>query len=292
MGHIQPMLNALTGLAIGDALGRQAFMNRQMILDHCIPQTPWMYTDDTRMALAIARTLKKYGKIDQQVLADHFGRDFQDEPDRGYGAVAHYILHQLAQGVHWSEAATSVYGGDGSKGNGAAMRVAPLGAFFSHDIALVLEEAKKSAQVTHAHPEGILGAQAIALMASRLEHDARLPAPEQLLLEISTALPDAPLTRAIAQAASLAPSTTPQQAGQCLGTGVAILALDTVPLCLWLAAHYHHDFEAAMLATFASFESIDSDADTIAAIVGGLVAIRCVDSIPAPWRDSTEPWCL
>ena len=287
----QPMLNALTGLAIGDALGRQVLMNRQMIIDHVIPQTPWMYTDDTRMALAIARTLTTHGHIDQQTLAEHFGQDFQDEPERGYGAVAHYILHQLAQGTHWSEASTSVYGGDGSKGNGAAMRVAPLGAFLPGDIALVLQEAKKSALVTHAHPEGILGAQAVAWMASIFAHRQALPSPQKLLTEISDALPDAPLTNAITLAASLNQST-PQQAGQRLGTGVAILALDTVPIALWLAAHHHHDFESAMLATFASFESGDSDADTIAAIVGGLVAIRSVETIPTAWRASTESWQL
>src|SRR5258708_3842928 len=48
-----------------------------------------------------------------------------------------------------------------SWGNGSAMRVSPVGfAFDSLDD--VLEQAKRSAEVTHNHPEGILGAQAVA----------------------------------------------------------------------------------------------------------------------------------
>ena len=49
-----------------------------------------------------------------------------------------------------------------SWGNGAAMRVSPIGFMFD-TVDEVLAEAKKSAEVTHNHPEGIKGAQAVAL---------------------------------------------------------------------------------------------------------------------------------
>jgi ADP-ribosylglycohydrolase len=49
----------------------------------------------------------------------------------------------------------------GSFGNGSAMRVSPIGFAFT-TLDTVLEEAKKSAEVTHDHPEGIKGAQAVA----------------------------------------------------------------------------------------------------------------------------------
>ena len=48
-----------------------------------------------------------------------------------------------------------------SWGNGSAMRVSPIG-FAFNSLDKVLEEAKSSAEVTHNHPEGIKGAQAIA----------------------------------------------------------------------------------------------------------------------------------
>lgn len=48
--------------------------------------------------------------------------------------------------------------GQGSYGNGAAMRVAPLGAYFADDLALATQQARLSAEVTHAHAEGLIGA--------------------------------------------------------------------------------------------------------------------------------------
>src|SRR5262249_47347790 len=51
----------------------------------------------------------------------------------------------------------------GSFGNGAAMRVAPVGLMFHHDIGRLWEEAKLSALPTHTHPLGIEGAQLLAL---------------------------------------------------------------------------------------------------------------------------------
>lgn len=47
-------------------------------------------------------------------------------------------------------------------GNGSAMRVSPI-AYVCSDTDSVLEEATRSAEVTHNHPEGIRGAQATAL---------------------------------------------------------------------------------------------------------------------------------
>jgi ADP-ribosylglycohydrolase len=51
-----------------------------------------------------------------------------------------------------------MFGGRGSYGNGAAMRVAPLGAYLADDLKAVRENAILSAQITHIHPEGIAGA--------------------------------------------------------------------------------------------------------------------------------------
>jgi ADP-ribosylglycohydrolase len=48
-----------------------------------------------------------------------------------------------------------------SKGNGSAMRVSPVGFAFD-TLDEVMEQAKQSAEVTHNHPEGIKGAQAVA----------------------------------------------------------------------------------------------------------------------------------
>src|SRR5256885_69567 len=55
---------------------------------------------------------------------------------------------------------------EGSKGNGGAMRVAPVGAYFADDLDALHFHARASAQVTHAHVEGQAGALAVALAAA------------------------------------------------------------------------------------------------------------------------------
>ena len=50
-----------------------------------------------------------------------------------------------------------------SFGNGSAMRVSPIGLYFDNEFGDVMNEAEKSAQITHDHPEGIKGAQVTAL---------------------------------------------------------------------------------------------------------------------------------
>ncbi|MFD3702012.1 ADP-ribosylglycohydrolase family protein [Nocardia sp. NPDC058658] len=62
------------------------------------------------------------------------------------------------KGYHWQELALQAREGRGSWGNGAAMRVAPLGAWFADDLDRVVDEATASAMVTHTHPDAVAGA--------------------------------------------------------------------------------------------------------------------------------------
>ena len=102
------------------------------------------FTDDTVMTVAVADSIltgKGYAAAFKE-----WGRLF---PYAGYGGMF----------GHWLRSNDSVpYN---SYGNGSAMRVSPVG-FAFNSLDKVLEEAKKSAEVTHNHPEGIKGAQATA----------------------------------------------------------------------------------------------------------------------------------
>ncbi len=103
------------------------------------------FTDDTVLTVATAFAVLN-GGIYEQAYRD-FARRY---PDAGYGA----------RFGSWFRAATQrPYG---SWGNGAAMRVAPVGLAFD-DVDTVLREAERSASVTHSHDEGVRGAQATAL---------------------------------------------------------------------------------------------------------------------------------
>ena len=74
-------------------------------------------------------------------------------------AKACLVIEAIAEGGDWRRIAASHFPG-GSLGNGAAMRVAPIGLLFNHDLDRVMVEARLSALPTHIHPLGIEGAQA------------------------------------------------------------------------------------------------------------------------------------
>lgn len=172
----------LLGLAVGDALGarfearspqsiRRLYSSIHEVIDEQVekPYSEIWYTDDTQMAIGIAETLADNGRIREQELCAAFANNY--EPDRGYGRGARAVLHAMQHGLPHRAVAASYFPG-GSYGNGAAMRVAPLGIFFRDDEARLFAEAELSAQPTHLHPLGIEGAQLVALataIASRTE---------------------------------------------------------------------------------------------------------------------------
>jgi len=100
------------------------------------------------------------GCINQDVLAKMFAEEYARDPQRGYGGAAHGILRAIAEGMSWKAVARRAFGGQGSCGNGGAMRAAPIGAYFADDCERVVYEARLSAEVTHAHPDGQTGAAA------------------------------------------------------------------------------------------------------------------------------------
>jgi ADP-ribosylglycohydrolase len=103
------------------------------------------FTDDTVLTVAVAFSI--LNRIDYASALKLLGRKF---PFAGYGMSFFHWLHAEDSRPY------------NSWGNGSAMRVSPVGFAFD-SIDEVLDEAKKSAEVTHNHPEGIKGAQATAL---------------------------------------------------------------------------------------------------------------------------------
>ncbi|MCK4936042.1 MAG: ADP-ribosylglycohydrolase family protein [Elusimicrobiales bacterium] len=102
------------------------------------------FTDDTVLTIAVADAIlnsKDYSSSIKKWAWRH--------PLAGYGGKFSlwFLLNKTGPYNSW--------------GNGSAMRVSPVGFAFDN-LEKVLEEAKKSAEVTHNHPEGIKGAQAVA----------------------------------------------------------------------------------------------------------------------------------
>ena len=129
-------LASLDGLSVGDGFGERFFGNdgRERALARDLPPGIWRTTDDTEMAVAIVDVLEHAQQLDSDRLARAFAARFGFDSARGYGAGAYQLLSAFRAGVPWQIASESLFDGQGSHGNGAAMRVAPLGAYFADDL--------------------------------------------------------------------------------------------------------------------------------------------------------------
>ncbi|MDO9020950.1 MAG: ADP-ribosylglycohydrolase family protein [Deltaproteobacteria bacterium] len=287
-------LRSLDGLSLGDAFGQRFFGHaltvESMIAHRAVPRSPWHYTDDTEMALALFGVLARRGRVEQDALAAAFAHRWRCDPTRGYAGTAMGILRELHHGGDWREVSAAVHGGTGSMGNGAAMRVAPLGAYFAaDDAAVVAREATLSAEVTHMNPEGQAGAVAVALAAQyawRLAHDPSFrEAAGSLWAHVLAHTPDSETRATIELARDLPADAGLRLAASVLGTGYRVISQDTVPFTLWCAARSLDDFEEAMWLTVEGL----GDRDTTCAIVGGIVALSCrEDTLPTEWLVARE----
>jgi ADP-ribosylglycohydrolase len=284
MNGIIALTNAersLEGLSVGDAFGELFFRlspNQTSAAD--LPSGPWPWTDDTHMALSIVEVLKTYGAIDQDALARAFARRFAAEPYRGYGSGAIRLLEELVAGVDWRLVSPRLFGG-GSYGNGSAMRVAPLGGYFADDLNRAAHEAQRSAVVTHAHLEGQAGAMAVAVAAG-IAANRPFPRGSDFLREVIPFVPETVTRDRLEKAVSI-PSDDLYSATMQLGISSEMSAQDTVPFCLWSAAHHLDEYEAALWWTVRSM----ADRDTACAIVGGIVALSA-PQIPPLWLERRE----
>ncbi len=287
---------ALAGLSVGDAFGQPyeyiSLVLRQSDLPDALTQRQlpqadeWLWTDDTNMAASIVRVLRQYEEIDANELAADFARRI--EPKRGYGMGAWEILTQIQQGADWEQCAEAVFDGTGSYGNGAAMRIAPLGAYFADDLAQVVAQARLVSRITHTHPEGLAGGIAVAVaaaIATQARANNNRPAREDFITAVIDHTPASEVHDKL-QAIRDADLTDARQAAHQFGSGYGISAQDTVPYTIWCAGTWLDDYEEALWQTLSGL----GDTDTVCAIVGGIVACYTGrDGIPDVWLNRREP---
>jgi ADP-ribosylglycohydrolase len=286
-------LESLEGLACGDAFGECFFNEKNRAPEarasRILPPAPWRFTDDTLMAISVCACLERFGGMEPEWLAESFARHY--DPERGYGHAMNALLMRLDTigAANWFEEAQQLFNGEGSFGNGAAMRVAPIGAYFAYDLNLVAEHATLSAIATHCHPEGIAGAIAVAVAAAvawRNRAAARPMDATAFLEAVRVHTPEGGVRDGIDHALALPASTTPLDAALTIGNGARGSAQDTVPFALWSAARSLRNYEDALWETVNG----GGDVDTNCAIVGGIVAVRAgADSIPGEWLRRREP---
>lgn len=142
----------MLGAIAGDIVGSVYEFDNIKTKEFPLFRSDSFFTDDTVMSVAVADHLL-HGRSYVQNFKD-YGRRY---PNAGYGGrFGQWLISEKSAPYN-------------SWGNGSAMRVSPVGFAFD-TLDAVLDEARRSAEVTHNHPEGIKGAQATAaaILLSRL----------------------------------------------------------------------------------------------------------------------------
>ncbi|MFC1959179.1 ADP-ribosylglycohydrolase family protein [Chloroflexota bacterium] len=279
----------LFGLALGDALGAPTeFMNLATIKDTFgaqgiqeLPQ-PALYTDDTQMTLALAEGLIEAGEADVDALMAAIGRHFvywshSPENNRAPGQACLTGVRNFEQGTSWREAGVAQ-----SKGCGAAMRVAPIGYLYQHDVVRLREVATASSLITHRH-DAALAASVGAAYLIKLALDGADP---QTYLHRLFEFTDG-LSEDFEQAL--------RRVGHVLGWGDEVAAMrhigegwvaeEAVALALYCVLRYPNDYMAVVRRGATS----NGDSDSIACIAGGIAgALLGLEAIPVDWRRRCE----
>ncbi|MBT6176355.1 MAG: ADP-ribosylglycohydrolase family protein [Deltaproteobacteria bacterium] len=290
MNSIERAYLSLNGLSVGDALGETFFGPNaeamSAIARREVPAGPWRYTDDTQMAISVVAALQSAGQIDPQILGQSFAKHY--DTSRGYGPSTAELLEAVATGEDAQKKALASHGGQGSYGSGAAMRVAPLGAFFADDLSRVVHEAQASAMPTHTHCEAIAGTIAIAVASALATKvgDGRDMSSTDFLKHVLLRTPESVTRNGINTVYHIDGQTDPHSVAEQVGSGQSLSAQDTVPFALWCAANNLHSYEDAFWKTVSGL----GDRDTTCAMVGGIVAMSARSTgIPEAWLRAREP---
>lgn len=281
-------LGGMVGSALGDAIGELAFWrsDEERLRSKIAQRDVLVYTDDTAMAIGLAESITEVGRLDEQHLGDTFRANYKREPWRGYASGPPTVFSLVEKrGMSYSEAARSLFGGQGSFGNGAAMRIAPLGLFF-HDAPDLYEQARASASVTHAHPVGVDGA---AVLAWAIAQAVKLYPQEPFPFEpFSQGLVDFAHTAEIRDKmvlvrTLLAENVPPPDAARRLGRSVAVH--QSMPFAIYSFLRHPKSFEACLFCAILN----GGDRDTLGAMACAVSgAYLGVEAIPQGWREKLE----
>jgi poly(ADP-ribose) glycohydrolase ARH3 len=282
---------AILGCFLGDAYGsgfegmtpdRAVFY-----LDNLSKKFPRRYTDDTDMTLAISESLIESGKIDPEGVAKQFS--LTCDLTRGYAIGTIKAILALRAGMEWFRAARIVFE-EGSFGNGAAMRVSPVGLFYHHDLDELRKASIEQANITHVHPLGQWGAvMQAACVGLAIAQSAKRPfKKEQMVINLKEILWGGPIEyiKALNKIEEMLVQREKFQEWkvvQSLGNGIE--ALFSVPSACYIAITYSPDFSDAIRAAI----SLGGDTDTIAGMVGAIIGAHVGEKgLPLEWIEQLE----
>lgn len=290
----EQFVGSVLGVAVGDALGqpieaypperlKQEFGEIRDFMDGDprlpLPLKAGQWTDDTQMTLDILRSLLRCRRVDPADIAHEFVADHEAEDIRFSGFTVKYSLIRLKRGMAWNESGLT---DEQTQGNGSAMRVAPVGLWHWNTPERLAEDARLSSIITHAHPEAIAGAQAVAFMVAQA---LQKPIDAQKFLADTIAfVGSCRVADNLAKAADLLGHRTPiEDAMKQIGTTGWVV--HTVAAAAYCFLFTPEDFERSIIHAVMGGD----DADTTAAVTGAISgAFNGEAAIPARWRDHVE----
>jgi poly(ADP-ribose) glycohydrolase ARH3 len=281
-------LGAMLGSALGDAVGELAFSNPLLnpLLEQIERLAQLEYTDDTAMTMGLAESIAEKGCVVEGHLGDTFARNFEREPWRGYASGPPTVFAVVQrEGISYPDAAGRLFGGSGSFGNGAAMRIAPVGLFFCTSEHLY-DHACRSARVTHSHPVGMDGAAVQALaVAQALTWDPTQDFSWQAFLHrLIGASRTAEIREKMKRVEEMiADEVPPEQA--VLETGPSVAVQESMPFAVYAFLRHRSSYEECILCATLN----GGDRDTLGAMAGAISgAYLGVEAIPENWLCKME----
>lgn len=276
---LSKFMGCLIGTAIGDSLGAPGEGSFSFIeVSDIAPR----YTDDTAMMIGVVESLIECRGFNGEHMARRFIENYQKEPWRGYGWGPPRIFKMISSGRKWDEMLDREIFPGGSFGNGAAMRIAPIGLFYYDDPERLRGFAYQASMITHSHELAIVGAvlqaYAVALAVnikhldryeflSKLKDFARVGLYQKKLETIERLL-DKRSERV--------------EVVKRLGNGIE--AINSVLTAIY-SFLVNDDFESTVKYAV----SLGGDTDTIGAMSGAIAgAYYSIEGIPERWRQGIE----
>ena len=273
---------AFLGLACGDALGRPvefktaAQIEREhgrvteMLANGTHGQPAGTITDDTEMALCIARSLAAHEGFEPADVAERFVAWYESGPF-DIGLMTADALGRIQSGVPWDEAGRQVWEQrpEGQNaGNGSVMRCVPYAVAFADEPARLAEVSRQSSAITHADPRCTYGCVVLNRTIAGFLRDGASPLGDALtavesdapseLLDALDAIPDG------IDASSLSSSG---------------YVVDTLQTALYRGLTASTAEEAIVEAV-----NMGDDTDTVGAVAGAVAGARFgADALPERW---------
>ena len=274
--------SVMLAVALGDALGlpveiqeappRDEWLEDIEGLKPLVVSDVAVYSDDTEMMLILAESLVENCGFNPTDFAARMARKARTwDPIRNYGVGVSEVIEAIRRGVDWRVAARRVWGGQGSYGNGAAVRVPPIPLFYELRDSIELM-AVAQAMVTHTHPLGVEAARLFALALHYLAKGLELSQLPKLLVREAVLEEYRERLELIDELLG----AKPERVVKVLGN--RSVAYESLPAAVYAAVAAEGDVARSIAYAL----SLGGDADSIAAMAAALSAAYNPEAVKHP----------